>query len=298
VSAMPYTRSDSLRTPWTRPDPATRAVLEAGWRHVQSVPYKVSTRWLFYRLLQDGFYHDKKKDYKDRFLKTFARARHTEWAGWRPDSLIDDRRDYETRSGGAEDETEATAIMKALVRRATNVPFDHLYRQTYYVALFYEAHAMSSQFQHYTRDLDLFPMGGDPSIPYKFRVAKRLEEAFEEYGKPIRICYFGDEDKAGHKIQSTVELDLRRWCRAPFDIVWCGLTMDQVQRYGVPTNFEKPGYQWEALRDEDAREIITSALAQHLDLSLIEDADQDAEAFTARWKDRFETFVNEVEKER
>ncbi len=33
----------------------SRSVLDQAWRHVGSVPYEVSLRWVFYRLLQkDG----------------------------------------------------------------------------------------------------------------------------------------------------------------------------------------------------------------------------------------------------
>lgn len=36
--------------------------------------------------------------------------------------------------------------------------------------------------------------------------------------------------------------------------------------YNLPENFEKPGvFQWEALEDAQAEEIITTALAPHID---------------------------------
>lgn len=43
---------------WT-PRDSSREILDRAMVHVRSVPYIVSLRWLFYRLLQDGLYHHK-----------------------------------------------------------------------------------------------------------------------------------------------------------------------------------------------------------------------------------------------
>ncbi|GAJ17797.1 unnamed protein product, partial [marine sediment metagenome] len=34
-------------------------ILDRAEEHIRSVPYRVTARWLFYRLLQDGIYHGK-----------------------------------------------------------------------------------------------------------------------------------------------------------------------------------------------------------------------------------------------
>jgi len=50
-----------------------------------------------------------------------------------------------------------------------------------------------------------------------------------------------------------------------FEFIRCGLNLDQVNLYNVPENPEKPGdYQWEALSDQAAREIITGSIGQYL----------------------------------
>ena len=59
--------------------------------HLRSVTYQVSVRWVFYRLLQDGFY-SKKSDYVN-FIQLTSRARHCEWNGWHPEILADETRD-------------------------------------------------------------------------------------------------------------------------------------------------------------------------------------------------------------
>ena len=37
-----------------RPRGQSKEVLDRAWWHIQSVPYQVTLRWLFYRLLQEG----------------------------------------------------------------------------------------------------------------------------------------------------------------------------------------------------------------------------------------------------
>src|SRR5690606_12535114 len=112
--------------------------------------------------------------------------------------------------------------------------------QDYYVELWFEARAMAQQFAYYTEHITLRPMGGHASIAFKWEIAKDLENASEWYGKPIRILYFGDLDPAGGTIMEVVEEDVRKWCGVDFDLIRCGLTMQQVRQYQVPENFEKP----------------------------------------------------------
>lgn len=52
----------------------TETILDRAWDLVQGVPYKVSARWVFYRLLQEGFY-SKKSDYKNKWIKTSSAAK-------------------------------------------------------------------------------------------------------------------------------------------------------------------------------------------------------------------------------
>lgn len=286
---------DQTRTPWQRLGPREKAILDAGWAHVQSVPYRVSTRWLFYRLLQDGFYKGK-GDYKNNYMKLIARARHTYLDGWRPDTLEDEGRDFILRVDGCRDEPEAVELMRAYILDAANLRFNHFHRQENYVELWFEAKAMAAQFEHYTNKIDLVPMFGEASIPYKWKIAKRLEQAASFYDKPIHVLYFGDADPSGHKIMRDVEKDVRRWCSAGFEIVWAGLTIEQAKRYKIPERPEKPGYQWEALSDKAAEKIITSAVGKYLDTNLIEEADAAADAFAEKWREKLEAALDELAK--
>lgn len=227
---------------------------------VNAAPYRVSSRWVFYRLLQLGYYSGK-SDYKDKFLKVTSEARHALYDGWHPNTLADETREAIARGVGPANLGEWLADYARYVW----VDLDVWTNQSHYVELWYEARAMTQQFEHYTDHITLRPMGGQPSIDYKWQTAQALDQAATRYGCPIVILYFGDLDHAGGTISDVVERDVRTWATADFEFVRCGLTEAQVTRYGVPENPEKPGeYQWEALSDEGAREIITGGVSRYL----------------------------------
>jgi hypothetical protein len=241
-----------------KPQAETKAILDRAWELVNSVPYQVSARWLFYGLLQEGYYTSK-GDYKNKFMKAISNARHANYGDWRPDTLADDTREAVYRGHGHRTPN------KWIIALAEDIEC-HLsvwHEQAHYIELWFEARAMAQQFEYYTQHITLRPMGGEPSIPYKFDTAKFLESAYRTYQKPITVLYFGDLDKKGLAIAQTVRKDVQKWCSINFDFVHCGLNLEQVQRYNVPQNFEKPGtYQWEALSDTAAREIIESNVSQ------------------------------------
>ncbi|MCB0110509.1 MAG: hypothetical protein KDE53_31525, partial [Caldilineaceae bacterium] len=241
---------------------------------IQSVPYLVSARWLFYRLLQEGFYSSK-GDYKNKFCKATSAARHAFYKGWRPDTLIDETREPIERGGIYTNE----ARWLSAISTRLNCSLDRWFTQDYYVELWYEARAMTAQFEHYTKHITLRPLGGQPSIEYKWKAAKALENAGHTYGIPIVILYFGDLDVSGAHISSATERDVRKWCDVPFEFIPCGLTLEQVKRYHVPENLDKPGeFQWEALSDEGAREIISEGVKPYLRLDALNAVDQREQA--------------------
>lgn len=242
------------------PHGKTADILARAYELVQSVPYTVSARWLFYRLLQEGYYTGK-QDYKNKFLPATSQARHSFYEGWVPYMLADDTRTAIVRGDGASD---VESWLEMVSNRLT-CELDKWRGQDFYIELWYEARAMSAQFEHYTEHITLRPMGGQPSIDYKWQTAKALEAAADAYGLPIVILYFGDLDAAGGTISEVIERDVRKWCEADFEFAHAGLTKEHVLQYDVPENFEHPGaYQWEALSDEGACEIIVDGVAPFL----------------------------------
>ena len=239
------------------PHGKTAKILDRAFELVKSVPYSVSARWLFYRLLQEGHYSSK-QDYSNKFLKAVSVARHSFYKGWRPDTLADETR--ESIPGGDGYPTVESWITNEVM--SAKCWLNKWQNQPVYLECWYEARAMTDQFRHYTRYVTLRPMGGQPSIPYKWQAAKELETAARRYGHPLVILYFGDLDPAGETISETIQRDVQCWCNAPFEFIRCGITPEQVPQYDIPENIDHPGaYQWEALSDDGASEIITGNLA-------------------------------------
>ena len=258
------------------PHGKTEKILAAAWEHLQSVPYKPSLRWLFYRLLQDGFYTGK-DDYRNKFKDALITARKEFYRGWRPDSLIDDSRTPVVRVGGDRD---AAAWACDVAEYGVRCQLDHFYEQAAYVLLLYEANAMTPQFEYYTERVDLFPCGGDPSIPYKWDIAKHIEKAAARYHKPVFVLYFGDYDQKGQTIGKSAMADIEEWCRVPFEYVRCGLNAGDGERFGIPENPDEPGeYQWEALDDPTAARLIQESVARYVSTGVIREIEQrEAEA--------------------
>ena len=281
------------KSPWINgPDKKTQEILKVALDHVKSVSYKVSLRWVFYRLYQDGFYSTKEGYNKFEYL--CSRARHTRWNGWKPDTLADETREIIKRTYGMPDIDEALEDMPDDLARNIDLSIDHFFRQNHYIELWYEARAMTGQFRHYTAKIDLVPLGGMSSIPYKYQIAKNLEWKRQKYQKPIKILYFGDEDLAGHTIKADVEEDVRKWSAADFKIEWCGLTEEQAEKYKIPRSVEKKGYQWEALNDEAAAEIIREGLDRFIDRGIIKEAEKEAHDQEERWADPVREAIQDI----
>lgn len=216
---------------------------------IQSVPYKVSGRWLFYQLVQEGY--AVKKDY-DKIISLLSRVRKNFWGGWTPDILTDSVRE---------------CVWKGEPLYLRDIQLDAIANQDYYVQLWFEAQAMYQQFEYYTRDyrVSLIPFRGDCSIPIKWEIAKKLETMAQKYQKPIKVLYFGDYDEKGLQIYISALKDIRAWCNVDFDVERVGLTLEQAQRLNLPENPLKPhAYQWEALSDKDASTLILGAVTKYL----------------------------------
>jgi len=257
-----------------QPNAKSLAILARGWKHVQSIPYAATSRWLFYRLLQDGIYKDK-DDYKGKFIPLFSRARHNYFEGWRPDTLTDDRRSPIEHKGVFVD---VASWVEDMAAGGFVCSLDHFFSQDVYLEVWFEAEAMQNQFKYYVKGVTLRPFSGMPSISYKYSIAQALEAADSKYDKPIVILYFGDYDNAGMTIPETSTNDIREWCSTNFDFVRCGLNAGDNVRYNIPENFDKPGtYQWEGLSDRAARELITSSIEAYIDTDIISELESEGE---------------------
>ena len=260
------------------PQGETAEILNRGLALVQSLPYAASARWVFYQLLQEGWYGEK-SDYNGKWLKAVSRARHASWGGWEPDTLTDDTRSAIYEGDGYRTPAKwGHGLADGL--RCRLVPW---YEQEVYLELWFEARAMIDQFRYYTNHITLRPMGGQPSIDFKYETAHELERYARRYGRPVVVLYFGDLDAGGHCIEQVTHDDVQKWCAVPFDFIRCGLNAGDPKRYNIPENPKKPGeYQWEALNDAAAKEMIMGNVARFVRLDALTEL-QEREARVNAW---------------
>lgn len=272
------------------PHNKTKLILDRAWSWVQSVEYPVTLRWVFYRLLQDGTYN-KKESYSD-LVRILAKARKEFFDNWRPWTLKDDTRapvllqregyyGLHLRGNGFDSEEEWLKSIKQEI----NCPLNRWRSQPVYAEIYFEAAAMQGQFLYYANEnLPLLAFHGDVSIAEKWRAAQRLAARYQEFGKPIHIYYFGDYDPKGLTIPESAWRDIWNWTGALIinqgveperlhDILnyhRVGINSEQISDMGIPENPEKPGkYQWEALDDNQARQLIEQA-NEYLELTAFE----------------------------
>ncbi|GEM_PF-714372 len=289
-----------------KPHPRSRKILSRALEHINSVDYSVSVRWAFYRLLQDGVY-SAKTDY-DNFTSLTSRARHAFYGDWHPLILADETREMIiSEHDGDEPGPDIEYLIELAVRESKEereALFDeyqnYAYSCSYHVdpnhyqeniiIIMFEARAMIGQFKKYVpHGISLCPFGGQPSIPYKYTISQYIDRLWGRYSKPVIVLYFGDLDSAGITIFETGKAHISGWCGSSPVFIRCGLTEAQVEFYGIPENPDHPGYQWEALTDTQASEIITSSLSQYYDF----DAARRAEEETREICEAVESAVNE-----
>lgn len=244
-----------------RPQRKQKEILARAWEHIESVPYQVSLRWLFYCLLQDGIYKDK-DDYHNKFKGLLRRARKRFYEEWRPWTLVDDTRSVHRDWHGY----LSIDDWKSEIYRL-GCELDPWPEQGRYGIIAFEAEAMFRQFEYYApSSFSLWPFRGDPGIEYKHRLAMHISKAAEIYQCPVTLFYFGDLDQKGEEIPKSALADIRAWCKVSFQFVRGGLNAGDEVRFNLRENFEKPGqYQWEALTDEGARALIAEALGDFYD---------------------------------
>ena len=289
--------SEEVTYCWKRgPKPDKAAILDRAVELVNSVPYNVTLRWLFYGLWQEGLFSDvqgtkrvkaKKRAY-EVFSSLMSRLRHSpdDFQERWPIELADDRRDPIHRTSGIESVSDWLEI----ARESLTCNVEKMTTQENYVMVAFEAEAMLSQFRHYTEpyQVSLWPFSGAASIPYKKRLANRIAWAANTFDLPVIILYFGDYDPAGLTIPESAFRHVRKWCEVDFTAYRVGLNPEQIEKYKIESDFEDgegngpQKYQWEAVRDGAAKEIITGALDSLLCLGTINELKREEDEMTEK----------------
>ena len=263
---------------------------------INALDYSPSTRWCFYRVMDR---YKLPKSAWGTFKQTQSTWRKQEREGWAPDTLSDSVREINYAGYGVSSKEEFYREMlesPPAVGIWDDLPF--------YAEVWFEAEAMNGQFEHYVREawwITTRPFRGDYSIEKKYQAANDLL-AMAKKGKAITILYFGDCDMKGKVIPFSALKDIKNWMYRYEDQLQfyvAGLTVEQAHHYGLPENFERPGqWQWEALSDAQAKEIIKDALALHLDLDALRDAIWKAGQLRSEWKDAaWEILMSSVDDE-
>ncbi len=288
------------------PQPETAALLNRALAHIESVPYTVTARWVFYRLLQEGSLPGK-ADYK-RLLGYMSHARKGWWGGWTPETLADDTRSAVVRGEGF---SSGAAWLEGVKRMRCDL--DHWSGQLNYVECWFEASAMQAQFKHYTNEnITLLSFKGDISIPAKMASAQRLYKRMRD-GQNIVILYYGDLDPKGLQIPESATRDVfnfiaRLWGQDHrgidldqpeerdrfrqflelYNFRRVGLNPEHVDRYSIVENPERPGsYQWEGLDDAGAEELIGEA-NDHIDMDLLAQVTDEEDDITRRFREHLD----------
>ena len=270
-----------------KPHGKTKAMLDWCINRIQSVPYKVTARWLFYRYVEEILKprglstHVAKTQYKP-FLQLIGRARKRFYNDWAPNTLTDDTRKAHLRGFGYANEQD---WLKQFEEQTCVL--DKYAQQENIVEVWFEAEAMYSQFDYHTSPfcITMRPFKGDASIHYKWETAKHLE-FLGQYKKPIIILYFGDYDKKGFQIPESAVKDIKQWSQTPFHFIRCGINKDQIEQWNLVESFDKEGtFQWEAVSEDNAMDLIVRSIERYWSLKKIEQTRIKEQQITQRWKE-------------
>lgn len=287
------------------PSPETANLLNWTLKRIQEAPYAVTARWAFYRCVQElGL---QKHDYA-KFIRATSIARKRFWNGWMPQTLVDDTRTIYTFGGGHssyeewfKEQTEATP------------QYEPYSTQQEILQIWFEAQAMFSQFRHYAQPLRItvIPFRGDTGVYHKWKIAELLYALYSIHQKPITVLYFGDyepfADRGSRAKGLTIPIsalkDIRRWlgyliaAKAKQEIAAdtekilkdfrIGLNAEHIEKWKLPENPERPGeFQWEALSEKYAEELIMGSIRKHWSIEAIEALEKRERKDAVGWRKR------------
>lgn len=263
------------------PNYETARILDAAMGYIGSVEYKVGLRWIFYRLLQDGYLTGKDDYAKLKAMCSTARKRF--YNGWHPSTLVDEGRTI-AMSDAPYDRAD---VISGLHKYAWIDPDLYLDQQAVPFLIF-EAATMSGQFEYFAPWADRAAFRGDASIPHKWNIAERCDDLTRLHALPVHVLYFGDLDPKGLQIPRSAMNDIFDWADSgtQIDFTRVGINLGQEDRFNLPVKPEKPDtFEWESLESNDAGTLIREGLATIVDLTVINERIDQARADTGDLRD-------------
>lgn len=283
------------------PRKETATLLDWCWMRLQTVPYSVTLRWLFYRFMQEllinklGWKESEAKKQYEHFKVITARARYAFYNAWRPDTLVDDTRRVNYRGYGYNSGQEwMTHFLNEKCELEKYSTQDNI------VEVWFEAEAMYTQFDYYTRSyhLTMRPFKGDPSLFYKYKAAKDLQALAKALNRPVKILYFGDWDWKGRQIPATVAIDANKWCAVDIELIRCGINEEHIKQFNILEKFDKESgevkYQWEAITEQQAQSLIVNAIEKYWSLDKIREVEAKEAEYTKLWRPIAEKILHGV----
>jgi hypothetical protein len=276
-----------------KPSQENAAWLDWAQTRIARIPYKPTARWVFYRLVQEkGFTKD---DYK-RFLGVTSKARKGYYKNWTPETFADDTRGIIGEYGLGY--TSPTSWFESQLDKRPRLEIGH--HQDELVIACFEAKAMVGQFKYLLEDLriPMCPFGGDASIPFKYKIAEMIDYCKRFGDKELFVLYFGDYDPKGLEIPENAMRDIDSWCDKTFTYIRCGINKEHIDKYNIPDQPEAPGkYQWEALDESAAQEIIMDAVEDHWDISKAKKLLKDEQVCSKIWKRSVSEAITKAKKD-
>jgi hypothetical protein len=149
---------------------------------------------------------------------------------------------------------------------------DPLTAQPHPVILWCEAAGMLAQLKRVGAPygVDAIAGGGFDSVSDKWRIVQLVRQA----GVPFEVLHIGDLDQHGESIFEVLSEDVPAFDEHEGNISFSriAVTPEQIARYNLPEDFDKPGIiQAEALPPDVLAAIVDAAIRERLDLELVDE---------------------------
>lgn len=235
--------------------------------------YALSLRQLYYQLVSRAMVPNHDRQYK-RLGDLITNAREAGLIDW---DMIQDRN--RTTKSNSHWETPRGVLLSA----AHSFRMDKWAGQYYHVEVMVEKDALSGVLEPVCSRLDVpFTANkGYSSASALYRVAKRVEEKYQEEGKEPIVIYLGDHDPSGIDMTRDVSERLYLYANGIYvQVDRLALNMDQIKRWSPPPNpakmtdsrfesyreqFGRTSWELDAIEPGTLAELVSDAISDYIE---------------------------------